>query len=312
VRSTSGWANRPSCSSPDRRVAIGALLLLLLGSCAAPTQDARTGDPSLLPSDQRPPSAASSSPTAGANDGSGGGTIPGPTAPPGSTVPITRTGAIYADDGGVGQMARAYLRASPARRLIVEVDWIQNREPSQTALDHVETILERETGKPDGVAVQRGNEIRLTRNTYTFDQIEQLEDANRSRRSAGSVATLYVLYLNGELADEEGTIGVAYRASGIVLFADLINSAATSLIHPSAIERSVLIHETGHILGLVNIGYRSRHDHEDPDHPHHSKYRSSVMYWQVEDTSVASILAGGPPSDFDRYDRDDLALLRQG
>jgi hypothetical protein len=34
------------------------------------------------------------------------------------------------------------------------------------------------------------------------------------------------------------------------------------------------------------------------------------MYWAIEDMSIATILSGGPPDDFDQYDRADLASLR--
>ena len=74
----------------------------------------------------------------------------------------------------------------------------------------------------------------------------------------------------------------------------------------------MLTHEVGHLLALVSIGYDSPHDRDDPDSPGHSTERGSVMYAAVEDISVASLLTGGPPDDFDRFDRDDLAGLRRG
>jgi hypothetical protein len=61
----------------------------------------------------------------------------------------------------------------------------------------------------------------------------------------------------------------------------------------------------------VNIGYRSRFNHEDPAHPNHSNNPGSVMYWAVEDISIRNVLRGGPPPDFDDADRADLAMLRE-
>ena len=116
--------------------------------------------------------------------------------------------------------------------------------------------------------------------------------------------------MNGDYAGGSGTLGLAFTATAFALFEDQIQQAANVFVSADSIERSVITHEMGHLLGLVNIGYRSHYDHEDPQHPHHSKYQTSVMYWAVEDTSIATILRGGPPDDFDRYDRADLALLR--
>lgn len=302
--------SRPHVSGARRLIVLWVAVGLTLGGCAAQTPEGTTGDPS-TPSGARSPNggAGNPSPATGGTQAPGG-QPPGATAGPGSSLGSSPGQASYADSGAVGQMARAYLRSSPARRLVVEVDYVSGRAPSANALEHLTAILRREARKPDGVQVQRGDELPVQRTRYSLEDIARIEAEHRDERSAGSVATMYLLYLNGELDDAPGALGVAYRASSAAIFVDRVRSAATALVQPGAIERAVLVHEAGHLLALVNLGYQSRHDHEDPEHPHHSRYRDSVMYWAVEDISVTSILSGGPPSDFDQFDRDDLAQLR--
>jgi hypothetical protein len=205
-------------------------------------------------------------------------------------------------------MQGAYLRAAPASKLSVEVAYVQGAAPSQTALDHLTTVLRRETKKD--VTVALGAQIPNTRSTYTFEDIQRLSARYRRGASGGAIATAWLVYLNGSLAGGDGVLGVAYEASEIAMFPDEMSRAETALVDRAAIERSVIVHEFGHILGLVNIGYVSRFDHEDAEHPHHSKYQTSVMYWAIEDISIAVLLHGGPPDDFDRYDKADLASLR--
>ena len=83
---------------------------------------------------------------------------------------------------------------------------------------------------------------------------------------------------------------------------------------PSAeeIENSVLVHEYGHLLGLVNLVYKSPVDHEDKDHPGHSNNEESVMYWAVESADLSNIITGQLPDDFDNDDRNDLAGMLSG
>lgn len=280
-----------------------AACLLLLASCTARTDPVTSG------SDR--PDSPWASPSRSPSPSPTKSTV----APPGRTAnPPTQASEAaprYADRGSVGAMATAYLRRAPARELLVEVDFVEGYRPSDGAIEHLEQVLERETDKPDGVTVRVDDALPQEREEYTFEQIEALERRNRDAASARAQATLYVLYLNGDLAGEEGTLGAAYRASGAVVFQERVRSAATSLVRPGSIERAVLTHEAGHLLGLVNIGYTSRYDHEDPEHPKHSKYRDSVMYWAIEDVSVASLLTGGPPSDFGRFDRADLEARRR-
>ena len=207
-------------------------------------------------------------------------------------------------------MARIILGASPARRLVIEIAYVAGRRPSQQAVDHLRTILERETSKPDGVIPTFGAELPVTRSSYSLNNLLALEQRYRRLHSNGEVATIWIAALNGDYAGGSGTLGLAFTATAFALFEDQIQQAANVFVSADSIERSVITHEMGHLLGLVNIGYRSHYDHEDPQHPHHSKYQTSVMYWAIEDTSIATILSGGPPDDFDQYDRADLALLR--
>ena len=207
-------------------------------------------------------------------------------------------------------MARIILGASPARRLVIEIAYVSGRRPSQQAVDHLTTILKRETVKSEGVVATFDAQLPGTRSSYSLNDLLALEQRYRRLHSNGEVATIWIAALNGDYAGGSGTLGLAFTATAFALFEDQIQQAANVFVSADSIERSVITHEMGHLLGLVNIGYRSHYDHEDPQHPHHSKYQTSVMYWAVEDTSIATILRGGPPDDFDRYDRADLALLR--
>jgi len=207
-------------------------------------------------------------------------------------------------------MAKILLRAAPAGRLVIEIDYVSGRRPSRQAVDHLKAILERELAKPGGIVIDVDSEITNAQDSYTLNNLIALEHRYRSQRSSGDTATIWIVGLNGSYAGASATLGLSFRATAFALFEDQIQHAANVFVSTASIERAVIMHEMGHLLGLINIGYRSRYDHEDPQHPHHSRYQSSVMYWAVEDTSIATILRGGPPDDFDQYDRADLALLR--
>ena len=232
---------------------------------------------------------------------------------PGSTVskgPVTGTETTYEDDAGVGAMARAILRGSPARRLVIEITYVTGRKPAQDSIGHLVTILRRETVKNDGIIETYDDPIPASKSSYSLNDLVGLEARYRRLHSTGSVATIWIAALNGSFAGDSNTLGLEFRATAAAIFEDQIQNAATLLVSAGSIERSVITHETGHLLGLINIGYRSAYDHEDPQHPHHSKYQTSVMYWAIDDMSIAAILTGGPPDDFDQYDRADLAALR--
>lgn len=273
--------------------------LLFLAACTVTTTPPE-GSPT---TPGQVPSNGQGSPAPGSSQGK-----PAPGKTSGGSAPAPSTS--YPELAAVGAMAKTYLQASPAKSLVVEVDWMSGRKPSNSALAHLESILKRELAKPGGVDVRLGAEMATTDTSWTLADLVAAERTFRAEHSGGSRATMWIAYLGGSFAEGGSALGAAFTASAAVLFRDRIGQATSALVLASEIERSVLTHEAGHLLGLVNIGYQSRFNHEDPTHPKHSSNRDSVMYWAVEDISVRDLLAGGPPDDFDDADRADLEMLR--
>lgn len=283
-----------------KRLSLFFALALALSACGAveTIRDEVTGSPRATSGEGGNPGRQNGQ-DGDSGGGSGGGSSGG-------------SSAGFDDDGGLGSMVRTYLRSSPATKLVVEVDYVARRAPSSRALSHMKGVLEEVADKPGGIRVSPGNEIADGRDRWSIGEIKALEKQHRSARSGGDTATMWIVYLDGRYADQEGALGVAYSASAAAIFRDRIGDATTALIDASAIERAVITHEAGHILALINIGYQSEIDHEDPDHPKHSKNRESVMFYAVEDVSIANILGGGPPATFDEADKADLEMLKNG
>ena len=129
----------------------------------------------------------------------------------------------------------------------------------------------------------------------------------------GKTLRWQILFPEGTYEDES-VLGVAVDASTMALFSDAIEEADGLFGRPSVedVENSVIVHEAGHLLGLVNLVYTSPVDHEDPDHPGHSSNDDSVMYWAIESTGLVNFITGDLPTTFDDDDLADLAGLASG
>jgi hypothetical protein len=240
---------------------------------------------------------------------------PGASAAAGRTAPprATEVAAPKPVDGGIpGDNAPAFLRGS-VPRLVVEVDAVQGRAPERGTVDIVRTRLEAVAEKPGGIDVLATETIPVHHDSWSLEDLRAAEDRYRDTHNSARVASLYLLFVDGT-APKEGAIGLTYSGSSAALFADQIEEASTLLISDSAIERAVTVHEVGHLLSLVNLGYTSSRDHEDPEHRGHSDNTDSVMFWAVDNIGVATLLGGRtePPTEFDRDDLADLADVRAG
>jgi hypothetical protein len=241
--------------------------------------------------------------------------IPGQSAGGADVHPAGPNAAVAIDDyARLGANTRLYLSAE-VPKLIVEIDAVEGFAPSAPAVNALRSRLGSIADKPRGIEFLPVETFSDHRSPWTESDLLTAEKRNRDRWSSRDAIVLYLLYVDGTYADGEDALGVAFNASSYAVFAQrLRETAATPLVPASAIEQSVVVHEMGHVLALVNIGYESPRDHEDVQHPTHSNNANSVMYWAIDNVGVANLFGGRttPPTNFDADDRADLEDLKTG
>lgn len=205
-------------------------------------------------------------------------------------------------------------------RIRVEIDYVEGNEPDQDALDHFQSIIQRETEKDIQFSID--DSIPAEDDMYDIYGIQDLEDEYRDHYRSGNTAVIYFLYLNGEYEHDSSWVGIAYHGSSIAIFAEQIRSGEFLRISPMERERAVLVHEAGHLLALVELKYESDHDHHDDAHDSHCTHTDTlgnhdcVMYYQIRASDPAYFdsyynqLQGDIPNDFCVHCQADLAKLR--
>lgn len=186
---------------------------------------------------------------------------------------------------------------------IIEIDHVSGMAPSQSALDLLEERMEGLVRKDEISVIVNENDL-SGRDTWTRGQVSSLSSDRQDRSTGGSTVVTHVLYLDGEY-EESNALGVAFGDhETVAIFKERIRGAANLVFPATQIERAVLVHEFGHVLGLVDFGTPMVNDHEGQ--PNHSDNRDSVMYHAVETTNIVNAFQGGIPNDFDAEDRRDI------
>lgn len=324
-------AARPQAPGPARVRVLATVLAALLAACGSPV-GGDAGTPQVEGS-----ATATTSPGAGEGAAGDGGEA-SPTEPatpgqdpatttddgdpgePGATdEPATEDTAapdptpVVDDFGPVGANGRALLNGR-VPRLVVEVDFQDQAEPDQEALDHLVDELSSVVDKPGGIRFAGGNSFASDQTVWRSADLRRVAETNRSTASTTSEVSVYVLYVRGQFFRDSGAtsaIGVAYNASETALFPEQWRGVLGGLTgSQEGVEAAVLVHEIGHLFGLVNLTGVDVQQREDPEHPGHSRNRGSVMFHAIETTAVGQVFDGPPPDRFDAADRDDLDVIR--
>jgi len=282
-----------------RRALIALCLALAACASGAPPAPAPSTAPSAA-ADAAPPAAVQPTDGVAAPGDAGAGSANGGVA-----------AAVPSDRAPLGALCRTYL-GDAVPRLVVEVDWQDGAKNEHGAVSHLVEVLRGVVRKPGGITrtggpTGPGDPDRV----WTVADLRREADRVREQRTSRSQAVMHVLFVRGRYT-EDGVIGVAHSAGEIAIFPEAIEGLSALLGGQAGVQRSVLVHEAGHLLCLVNLGYRSAHDREDPAHPHHSTDRRSVMYWAIDTTAIGTLFSGPPPDDFTAQDRDDLRRLATG
>jgi hypothetical protein len=222
---------------------------------------------------------------------------------------------ILGESWGVpGGLALACLRDDAYRELVIEIDHAPGYNPESSTVSLLKERLGQVCDKPDGIRIEL-NEVNFAEtSTWTATKVREIGHDTMDAPPQTSVLRWHVIMPQGTYSDDS-VLGVAVDASTIALFSDSIDDA-TSIFNPRIssedIENSVMVHEFGHLLGLVNLVYTSPANHEDSEHPGHSNNEDSVMYWAIETVSISAWFAGDLPTAFDQDDLDDMEGMKSG
>ncbi len=219
------------------------------------------------------------------------------------------------DDGGgttidrtanlrsTGESALDFLTNATFDRLVVELAFVPSVRPTDAAIDDLRDFLLERTQKTDisfeFLPVESSGELE-----ETLQEIAQKENDNRTAYNNGSTLTLYI-YFTDALAEgdsensESITLGAVYRNTSMVIYQRAIRALAsrTSLVSREELEAATLMHEMGHLFGLVNLDATLAatfpHNLEDPAASNHCDEEGCLMQASLEFSSSAKEIMEG-------------------
>lgn len=224
-----------------------------------------------------------------------------------------------------GDYALDFLTSADYDKIYVEIDYMSDGEtdygPEPKAIDfllfHLDLFCDKtdiiyNPEDSDVIPIQTQDDGTL-KTDYTYAELNGLELAYRDNYRGGDTAVLYYLYVNGRYVLDSGeatsAIGFAHHGSSMVILKGIVNNALPAA--RTFYEKTVIVHESGHLLGLVDIGVDPVNpNHVDPD-PRaagaHCVFENCMMHWAVGPDDLLNSFLSGEEQEFDQCCRDDIA-----
>lgn len=194
----------------------------------------------------------------------------------------------------VGDSAEDLLQQDKYKSLTVEVVYVSGYEPTVETINNLTSFLQQRLYKPGGISVSKKEISSPDLAPYSITDLQEVEDNHRSTFNDGNQLTAYAFFADGNFAESDNVLGVAYRNTSVALFAKRIDELSGGLGQPSStlLESTVTHHEFGHMMGLVNVGTPPQSDHQDEAHGKHCDVEECLMYYTAETGDVVSNLVG--------------------
>ena len=239
------------------------------------------------------------------------------TAPDPSTPTITGEGnSEYNHNRDVGKSNVDIITSTEYTTLIIEIQYFPGHSPSTATINNLRLFIEKIVDKPAGVAILTQEIPSPGDNTYSLSKIKELESNNRDYYTSKDTMSVYFLFVDADYDENQGSskvLGIAHRNTSMVIFENTIKGLSGGVGKPSTevLETTVINHEFGHILGLVNTNLEMVTNHEDASHSHHCDNEGCLMYWIAETGDFGSNLIGATSApDLDANCMNDLISIQ--
>ncbi|MDF0717086.1 hypothetical protein PY092_13065 [Muricauda sp. 334s03] len=186
-----------------------------------------------------------------------------------------------------GASARDILSNDTYDKLLIEIDYVTGFAPTAGAIANFEEFLlartHKETIEFNYTALSSPNE-----ETLTLDEVVDLESENRDEYNDGSTLAIHIYFADAPSdSDVEGenlvTLGAVYRNTSMIIYERTIKELTeNSSISTEEVETATILHEFGHLFGLVNLSTESVNDHEDPEADNHCNADQCLMRAELE------------------------------
>lgn len=186
----------------------------------------------------------------------------------------------------LGSSANGFLSSSQYQSLELEVSYMKGYQLTDAVINHLTNYLQTYLNKPGGIKFypQLINSTATT--TMGINDVVALEKKVRTKFTRPGVIAVHIMVLDAEFT-EYTVLGNAYWNTSMAVYGRTIDrySGGNGQVSPDQLFITLIEHEFGHLLGLVDQGTTMVTQHKDVNNGAHCINPYCLMHHVIETTS---------------------------
>jgi hypothetical protein len=187
------------------------------------------------------------------------------------------------DYKSLGTSAHDLLSASPYSSLQIEIEYMPGYTVDAASITNLVNFLKTYINKPAGIQVFPQQMVSSGKSVLQLSEIVSIEKKYRSAFTSLDVIAVHILITDGYYSDPI-ILGTSYWNTSTCIFGKAIydNSGGSGQVTRTTLMSTILEHEMGHLLGLVDQGSPMQVDHRDAANGAHCSNSNCLMYHAIE------------------------------
>jgi hypothetical protein len=187
----------------------------------------------------------------------------------------------------LGASANGFLSSSKYQSLELEISYMQAYPLSNAVISHLTNYLQTYLNKPGGVVVFLKLINNADKTTMGINDVVALETKVRSKFTRPGVIAVHIMVLDAEFT-EFTVLGNAYWNTSMGVYGRTIDrySGGVGQVSTDQLFITLIEHEFGHLLGLVDQGTTMVAQHKDVNNGAHCINPYCLMHHVIETTST--------------------------
>jgi hypothetical protein len=189
----------------------------------------------------------------------------------------------------LGSSANDILSSSKYQTLELEISYMQAYPLSDAVVNHLTSYLQTYLNKPGGIKIYRQLINNSDKTTMGINDVVALEKTVRTKFTRPGIMAVHIMVVDAEFT-EFTVLGNAYWNTSMSVYGRTIDrySGGNGQVSTDQLLITLIEHEFGHLLGLVDQGTPMVTQHKDVNNGAHCINPYCLMHHVIETTSAGA------------------------